>query len=89
MVAGSDDLANTYFTVGLRRLQYDINSYTDLMVEGASTFIQVGSLQLTVILSPIIRSGLHALMRLAETMISQTSYIFHVGTINVTLRTIH
>nr|GME06192.1 GDSL esterase/lipase EXL3-like [Ipomoea batatas] len=40
VVAGSDDLANTYFTVGLRRLQYDINSYTDLMVEGASTFIQ-------------------------------------------------
>lgn len=41
VVAGSDDLANTYFTVGIRRLQYDVNGYTDLMAAGASEFIQV------------------------------------------------
>ncbi|KAI3725502.1 hypothetical protein L1987_65292 [Smallanthus sonchifolius] len=40
VVAGSDDLANTYFTVGIRRLQYDIPSYADLMVSSASNFIQ-------------------------------------------------
>ncbi|KAG6419711.1 hypothetical protein SASPL_116221 [Salvia splendens] len=40
VVAGSDDLANTYFTIGLRRKQYDIASYTDLMVSSASNFIQ-------------------------------------------------
>ncbi|CAN4077026.1 unnamed protein product [Withania somnifera] len=40
VVAGSDDLANTYFTVGIRRLQYDLIAYTDLMVSGASNFIQ-------------------------------------------------
>ncbi|KAI3776498.1 hypothetical protein L1987_46283 [Smallanthus sonchifolius] len=40
VVAGSDDLANTYFTIGIRRLQYDIPSYADLMVSSASNFIQ-------------------------------------------------
>ncbi|GAA0176311.1 hypothetical protein Leryth_010631 [Lithospermum erythrorhizon] len=40
VVAGSDDLANTYFTVGLRKLHYDIPSYADLMVSSASGFIQ-------------------------------------------------
>lgn len=40
VVAGSDDLANTYFTIGIRRLQYDIPSYADLMVSSASQFIQ-------------------------------------------------
>nr|GEV66315.1 GDSL esterase/lipase EXL3-like [Tanacetum cinerariifolium] len=40
VVAGSDDLANTYFTIGIRRLQYDIPSYAELMVSSASKFIQ-------------------------------------------------
>lgn len=40
VVAGSDDLANTYFTVGIRRLKYDVDAYTDLVVSGASAFIQ-------------------------------------------------
>ncbi|KAJ8538248.1 hypothetical protein K7X08_014788 [Anisodus acutangulus] len=39
VVAGSDDLANTYFTAGIR-LKQDIDSYTDLMAEKASEFIQ-------------------------------------------------
>ncbi|CAH9054924.1 unnamed protein product [Cuscuta europaea] len=38
--AGSNDIAITYFTVGLRRLQYTIDAYTDFMVESASSFIQ-------------------------------------------------
>lgn len=41
VVAGSDDLANTYFSVGIRRAQYDISSYADLVVSSASSFIQV------------------------------------------------
>lgn len=43
VVAGSDDLANTYFTIGIRRLQYGVNSYTDLMVRGAFDFVKVCS----------------------------------------------
>lgn len=39
IVAGSDDIANTYYTVGIRRTQYDINSYIDLMVSSATDFI--------------------------------------------------
>ncbi|XP_023768914.2 GDSL esterase/lipase EXL3 [Lactuca sativa] len=40
VVASSNDLANTYFTLGVRKLHYDISSYTDLMVSSASNFIQ-------------------------------------------------
>ncbi|GER33982.1 GDSL esterase/lipase, partial [Striga asiatica] len=40
VVAGSDDVANTYFTIGTRRVQYDISSYADLLVSSASSFIQ-------------------------------------------------
>ncbi|XP_071703401.1 GDSL esterase/lipase EXL3-like [Rutidosis leptorrhynchoides] len=40
VVAGSDDLANTYFIIGIRKLQYDIPSYADLMVSSGSNFIQ-------------------------------------------------
>jgi len=41
LVAGSDDIAKTYFVVHARILQYDIPSYTDLMVNSASNFIKV------------------------------------------------
>nr|KAJ0218415.1 hypothetical protein LSAT_V11C300147190 [Lactuca sativa] len=40
VVAGSNDIANTYFTLRIRKLHYDIASYTDLMVSSASNFIQ-------------------------------------------------
>lgn len=40
VVAGSNDLANTYFTLGMRRLEYDVPSYADLMSASASDFIQ-------------------------------------------------
>ena len=41
IVAGSDDIANTYFTFGVRKAQYDVNSYADLVVSSASSLIQV------------------------------------------------
>lgn len=41
VVAVSNDLANTYFTVGFRRLQYNVAAYTDLLVASASEFVQV------------------------------------------------
>ena len=41
VVAGSDDIANTYFTIRVRQLQYDVPSYTDLMVNEASNFVKV------------------------------------------------
>ncbi|KAK7376693.1 hypothetical protein VNO80_02107 [Phaseolus coccineus] len=40
VVAGSDDIANTYFVTHARILQYDIPSYTDLMVNSASNFVK-------------------------------------------------
>lgn len=40
LVAGSNDIATTYFTLGFRKSQYDVASYADLMVDSASTFIQ-------------------------------------------------
>lgn len=46
VVGGSDDLANTYFTVGIRRAQYNISSYADLLVASASDFIQVISISI-------------------------------------------
>ncbi|KAI3945539.1 hypothetical protein MKW92_048999 [Papaver armeniacum] len=39
VVAGSDDLANTYFTSQLR-CNYDVPAYTDLMVQGATNILQ-------------------------------------------------
>ena len=41
VVASSNDIATTYYTIGIQRLQYDISSYADLMVSSASNFIQV------------------------------------------------
>ncbi|KAM3289486.1 GDSL esterase/lipase EXL3 [Capsicum chacoense] len=40
VVAGSNDIANTYYTIGFRQKQYDIDSYTDMMVDEAADFIQ-------------------------------------------------
>ncbi|CAN0871977.1 GDSL esterase/lipase EXL3 [Linum grandiflorum] len=40
VVAGSDDIANTYFLLRARS-QYDVPSYTELMSDSASNFIQV------------------------------------------------
>ncbi|KAF4388466.1 hypothetical protein CsatB_008066 [Cannabis sativa] len=36
----SNDIANTYFTAGVRRLQYDTSAYTDLMISYASDFVK-------------------------------------------------
>ncbi|KAK9271306.1 hypothetical protein L1049_026896 [Liquidambar formosana] len=41
VVSGSDDIANTYFLTHVRELHYDVPSYTNLMVNWASTFLQV------------------------------------------------
>ena len=38
--AGTDDIANTYFTVPLRRIQYDIPSYVDLLLVGVDKFLR-------------------------------------------------
>ncbi|KAI4330395.1 hypothetical protein MLD38_028685 [Melastoma candidum] len=37
---GSDDIANTYFTTPFRRIHYGIPSYTDFLINSASTFFQ-------------------------------------------------
>lgn len=41
VVAGSNDITNTYFNNPIRRLHYDYSSYTDLLIYSASGFVQV------------------------------------------------
>lgn len=41
VVTGSNDITNTYFGTPLRKSHYDVPSYTDLMLNYASSFIQV------------------------------------------------
>ncbi|KAJ6852109.1 GDSL esterase/lipase EXL3-like isoform X2 [Iris pallida] len=38
--AGSDDVANTYFGTPIRQAEYDSDSYTDLVLNSASAFVQ-------------------------------------------------
>ncbi|XP_048128590.1 GDSL esterase/lipase EXL3-like isoform X3 [Rhodamnia argentea] len=38
--SGANDITNTYFATPLRRFEYDISSYTDLMVGSASSFLR-------------------------------------------------
>ncbi|XP_070670284.1 GDSL esterase/lipase EXL3-like isoform X2 [Malus domestica] len=40
VVASSNDIANTYFVAGVRKLEYDVPSYTDLMLNQASDFFK-------------------------------------------------
>ncbi|WCJ35067.1 GDSL-like Lipase/Acylhydrolase superfamily protein [Euphorbia peplus] len=40
VVAGSDDIANTYFVLRARQLQYDVPAYTTLMADSAASFVQ-------------------------------------------------
>ncbi|XP_010920107.1 GDSL esterase/lipase EXL3 [Elaeis guineensis] len=38
--SGTDDIANTYYTTPFRILEYDIRSYVDLLIRGASSFLE-------------------------------------------------
>ncbi|KAL4650242.1 hypothetical protein ACB092_01G073300 [Castanea dentata] len=40
VVASSNDIANTYFLTGIRKAEYDIQSYADLLLNSASNFIK-------------------------------------------------
>ncbi|XP_050267727.1 GDSL esterase/lipase EXL3-like [Quercus robur] len=40
LVAGSNDIANTYYLSPSREIMYDISSYTDLMIKFASKFLK-------------------------------------------------
>jgi len=41
VVEGSNDISNTYFLSHAREVQYDIPTYTDLMVSSAASFLKV------------------------------------------------
>ncbi|TXG52022.1 hypothetical protein EZV62_021191 [Acer yangbiense] len=41
VVASSNDIANTYFNFRIREFQFNLFTYTDLLVGSASTFLQV------------------------------------------------
>ncbi|RVX03433.1 GDSL esterase/lipase EXL3 [Vitis vinifera] len=40
VVAGSDDIANSYFDSRVQKFQYDVPAYTDLMVTSAASFLK-------------------------------------------------
>lgn len=40
-MVGTDDIANTYYGTPLRRPQYDVSSYSDLIANSASDFYEV------------------------------------------------
>ena len=44
LVAGSNDIANTYYLSHAREIMYDISSYTDLMIKFASAKMSRGKL---------------------------------------------
>ena len=41
VVAGSNDIANTYYLSRIRQVEYDVPSYTDLLLNWSSTFVKV------------------------------------------------
>ena len=41
VVAGSNDIANTYYLSRVRQAEYDVPSYTDLLLNWSSTFVKV------------------------------------------------
>ena len=41
LVCGSDDIANTYFSIPFIRDDYDVDAYTSHMCDSASSFIKV------------------------------------------------
>ena len=41
LVTGANDITNTYFGMPLRKSYYDVPSYADLLVNFASSFVQV------------------------------------------------
>lgn len=41
VVSSSNDIANTYFATGVRKLNYDVPNYTDMLVQQASSFVKV------------------------------------------------
>lgn len=41
VVASSNDIANSYYATGIRKLQYDIGSYSDFLSQLASSFVKV------------------------------------------------
>ncbi|CAO2831349.1 unnamed protein product [Amaranthus hypochondriacus] len=54
--AGSNDITNIYFTLPLTRLEYDINTYTSLMVDWGTSFLEklygLGARRIGVISAP-------------------------------------
>ncbi|KAK6118820.1 hypothetical protein DH2020_047433 [Rehmannia glutinosa] len=46
LVTGSNDITNTYFITPFRKIQYNVPSYTDLLVSYASSFVQESRLQM-------------------------------------------
>lgn len=57
VAASSNDIANSYFATGIRKVQYDISSYTDMLVQFASSFIKVISISLLQIVIDDIKHG--------------------------------
>ncbi|KAK9670646.1 hypothetical protein RND81_13G215200 [Saponaria officinalis] len=86
--AGSNDITNTYFALPFRKLKYDVPSYTTLMVNWASTFIQelynLGARRIGVISAPPCgclpsqRTLLGGVFRNCALMENQASIIYNI-----------
>jgi len=48
VVSSSNDIANTYFASGIRKLDHDVPRYTDMLVQLASSFVKVISYSLNI-----------------------------------------
>ncbi|KAK1588754.1 hypothetical protein Q3G72_026687 [Acer saccharum] len=82
--SGSDDIANTYYGTPFRWLDYDINSYTDLMSDAASSFLQelygVGARRIAVKFPDSKIVFLDAYTPLLSLFQNPANYGFEVGT---------
>ncbi|CAL0331927.1 unnamed protein product [Lupinus luteus] len=85
---GSDDIANTYSQSEIRRAEYDIPSYTDLMISQASTFLQelyrVGARRIGVMGLPVIgcvpsqRTASGGILRTCSDSENQAAILFNI-----------
>lgn len=47
VVAGSNDIGNTFYLARFRQGQYNIDTYTDFMIQHASAYVKVSNFNLT------------------------------------------
>ncbi|KAH1109415.1 hypothetical protein AAZX31_04G022000 [Glycine max] len=87
VVSSSNDIANTYFATGVRKLNYDVPNYTDMLVQQASSFVKelygLGARRIGVFGAPplgclpFVRALFGGLRRLCSEEINMASKLFN------------